>query len=371
MFPFNQPGPTAFYLTLYLATFVLHLLPMAYVLAGAAVLLVRTLAGAKPADDQLVEQFRQWLPFVLSVAITAGVAPLLFLQILYSREFYTANLLLFHRWMAILPVLIVGFYLLYLVKGNWLWQRPLVVRAPAVAMVLACFVFIGWSWSENHLLSTASQAVWIEHYAAGRLNHFPAELWPRMGVWLGGVFPVMAAIVAWPLARGEENSGTARQLALFAAAGLVVGLASIGWYLRVLDAPSRIAALSAPFRAWQVALIAGIGLQIAAWILVWRSDRLLPLPRWLALVGAVLAVTGVAVCREAIRTSRLDMAALLPRHQAAADVGGFWLFAAFLVLNTAAIAGCVYLVARNARPDDNDQERGVSEAVADGRAGRL
>jgi hypothetical protein len=349
MFPLDQPAPTAFYLTLYLATFVLHLLPMAYVVAGAAVLVVQTLAGAKPADDPLVEHFRQWLPFVLSVAITAGVAPLLFLQILYQREFYTANLLLFHRWMAILPVLIVGFYLLYLVKGNWLWQRPLVVRAMVVAAILACFAFIGWSWSENHVLSTAGQTVWQEHYTAGKMNHFPGELWPRMGVWIGGVFPVMAAIVAWPLARGPENDGMARRLALFAASGLVVSLACMGWYLVVLDAPSRTALLSGPWRVWQAAIVVGAALQVAAWILVWRCDRLGPLPRWLALAGAVVAVTGVAVCREAIRTSRLDMAALLPRHQAAAEVGGFWLFAVFLVINAAAIAGCVYLVARYGR----------------------
>ena len=45
MFPFNQPGATAFYLTLYLATFVLHVLPMTYVLAGAGLLFFRTLAG--------------------------------------------------------------------------------------------------------------------------------------------------------------------------------------------------------------------------------------------------------------------------------------------------------------------------------------
>ena len=64
-----------------------------------------------------------------SAAITAGVAPLLFLQILYQREFYTANLLLFNRWMAILPVLIVGFYSLYLIKGDWLWQQRWPLRA--------------------------------------------------------------------------------------------------------------------------------------------------------------------------------------------------------------------------------------------------
>lgn len=355
----NLPPPTAFYLTLYLATLVLHFFPMAYVVGGAAVLLVRALAGAKPADDPLADHFCQWLPFVLSAAITAGVAPLLFLQILYQREFYTANLLLFHRWMAILPVLIVGFYLLYLVKGDWLWQRPLAVRAVIVAVILACFVFIGWSWSENHLLSTAGLAVWKEHYAAGRMNYFPAELWPRLLIWFSGVFPVMAAIVAWPLARrkaGDEASqSTARRLALVAAVGLAASLACALWYLGVLDKSSQAAVLSAPLRVWQGAIAVGTVLQVVAWILVWRAGRLAALPRWLALAGAVLAVAGVVACREAIRTSRLDMAALLARHEAAAQVGGFWLFAVFLVVNAAAIGGCVYLVARYARADSAPQ----------------
>ena len=65
MFPFNQPAPTAFYLTLYLATLVLHLLPMAYVLAGSAVVLVPRARRREPADDPLMDHLREWLPFVL------------------------------------------------------------------------------------------------------------------------------------------------------------------------------------------------------------------------------------------------------------------------------------------------------------------
>ena len=48
-------------------------------------------------SDPLAAPLRDWLPFVLSAAITAGIAPLLFVQILYQRAFYTANLLLFNR----------------------------------------------------------------------------------------------------------------------------------------------------------------------------------------------------------------------------------------------------------------------------------
>jgi hypothetical protein len=140
-------------------------------------------------------------------------------------------------------------------------------------------------------------------------------------------------------------------LATIALAGLLVSLACIGWYVGKLDSATRDHLVSAPFRLNHIGFVLGVALQLIAWTLVWGNDRLLLLARWLALAGAILGVAGVAICREAIRTSRLDMAALLPRHQTAADVGGFWLFVVFLVLNAAAIGGCVYLVAKYARPN--------------------
>jgi hypothetical protein len=122
IFPLGFPAPTIFYLVLYIATLLVHVVFMNYVLAGSAyiafgVLKNRTaVSGLK--EDKIANMLRDWLPFVLSAAITAGVAPLLFIQILYKQNVYTANLLLFHRWMSIVPALIVGFYLLYLAKSK-------------------------------------------------------------------------------------------------------------------------------------------------------------------------------------------------------------------------------------------------------------
>src|SRR5688572_12456208 len=122
MFPFDQPPATALYLSLYLLTLVLHVLSMNYVLAGQSYLAVvgvlEVVRGPLRSQEAPAAKLRDWSPFALGVTITAGVAPLLFVQILYKRPFYTANLLLFHRWMAILPVLIVAFYLLYLQKSK-------------------------------------------------------------------------------------------------------------------------------------------------------------------------------------------------------------------------------------------------------------
>ena len=107
LFPFGFPFATSFYLTAYVLTLVLHVVFMNYVFAGSAYLAVVAVfqgkEAADPATSRLSTVLRDWMPAMLSGAITAGIAPLLFLQILYQRNHYVANLLLFHRWMALLP----------------------------------------------------------------------------------------------------------------------------------------------------------------------------------------------------------------------------------------------------------------------------
>jgi len=110
MWPFDRGGVV---LALYVATLALHAVFIGYVVAGTAYTLVQSL---RRADDPIAATVRDRLPFMLGAGITAGVAPLLFVQLLHQTRFYTANLLLGPRWMAVVPALIVGFYALYLAK---------------------------------------------------------------------------------------------------------------------------------------------------------------------------------------------------------------------------------------------------------------
>ncbi|HEY2760898.1 MAG TPA: hypothetical protein VGI75_09145, partial [Pirellulales bacterium] len=92
VFPFGLPWPTELYTTLYVLTFALHQALMHYVLAGS-LYVAWTLAfpgtGAISRSQRpIAAALRDWMPFALGAAITAGVAPLLFVQILYQREFY-------------------------------------------------------------------------------------------------------------------------------------------------------------------------------------------------------------------------------------------------------------------------------------------
>jgi len=44
-----------------------------------------------------------------------GVAPLLFLQVLYGRLFFTSSILMAGFWLAVVPLLIVAYYCAYVV----------------------------------------------------------------------------------------------------------------------------------------------------------------------------------------------------------------------------------------------------------------
>ncbi len=370
-FPFGFPAPTAFYLALYVATLVVHVLFMSYVLAGTAYLAVRGLFR-HGADSPLSAVLRDWMPFMLSAAITAGIAPLLFVQILYPHRFYTANVLLFYRWGSIVPVLIVGFYMLYLLKSEHERLRRTGVRLIVGLVAFLCFGFIAWSWTENHLLSVQGLDVWRQEYVSeGVVFHTP-ELAPRLALWFCGTFPTMALVLAWQLwwlhgpsaARAASRtlgaSGTlsgapsggaiaipgTRRTAFLALTGLLLSGICAGFYYRALDPEQRAAVAGAAAR-WYVGLaLAGWATQVAGWARQYGAATM-SRPRLLLITGGLVStILGVAVVRECVRIARIDMAAVLLEHLDAAERSGMPVFAVFLAINAAAIAYCIRLVLR-------------------------
>lgn len=359
-FPFGFPLPTAWYLTLYVATLLIHVLFMNYVLAGTGWLAVgRTI---RPGDDQarpLRVILEDWLPFFLGAAITAGVAPLLFIQILYKQPFYTANLLLFHRWMAIVPVLIIGFYLLYLLKSKQLARRPAWLRLSIGLAAFMCFAFIAYSWTENHLLSLQDPESWGAFYGERRLKHFEAALLPRLGIWFIGSIPTMLVILLWqlwfqhtrrltpnPLWTEAIVSREARQAALGALLGLAgAGLAALGYLAVAPDAVlgGTLSWMAAPYAA--IALV-GLGIQGTGWWRMWTSGRLTARRLAVISVGVLLTVLGMTVIREAIRLTAVDISALHNLHAEAARVGGLSVFLLFFVINGLLVAWVFVLAKR-------------------------
>lgn len=317
------------YVALYVITLALHAALIGYVLAGtgyAAVAAVR-----RRTADPIAEAARDWLPFFLGAAITAGVAPLVFVQMLYRERFYTADLLAGPRWLAIIPALVLGFYALYVHKMAAAPRR----RLAAIAIAAVCFGFVAWSWTEHHLLMSADAARWHAFYAAGERIYWSASIGPRLGLWLASALPMFAVIAAWQLAPSEDGKPV-RTLAALALVGIVVSTGLAVVVRGQLDADARAGVDAAT--PWLVVLIAGRVVEAAAWILIIVApSRRGPIA--LATGGAVASVLAGVALREAAR-----MHLLAPAHPNAVAAGGAALFAVAAVLVIAAVVWIARLV---------------------------
>lgn len=376
VFPTGLPFPTAFYLTLYLLTWALHWAFMHYVAAGSLWLAWATIEerfGGRLWQRPVTRTILSWSPFMLSAAVTAAVAPLLFMQILYGVPFYTANLLLNWIWMLIVPALIALFYMFYLLQAfkdqeGYGWLR--------VALALACVgcvLLVGGLWSTNHLIANSQVTDWTQIYA-GQKSPFD---WPmilaRGMVWVSFAFPGLAMIAAWQMREEEvaENApSSASPLSIAALAGTtLVGIGCGTVYSQL--SPEAQAAVTGPFTLpYLVALAGGLLAQLAGWAWTWAAGRIVGPVLVLGSLGYCVALVSIAVVRESIRLAAIGYEKFEKLHADAAAIDGFIVFVLFALLNGGLIALCVWMVAAYAKPKSStDEEEGPPESddVSDGR----
>lgn len=148
--PLPFPVPVWFIKTFLIVGFLTHLLPMSIVFAGqplaAFFLLMSKLMGGKACSlsqqgggcaayaRRTANELVGHLPVILSVAITQGIVPLLFLQLLYGPLYYTSSIIIAWPWLAIVPLLIVMYYGLYWVKAQL--QKPESVGVGPILMLV-------------------------------------------------------------------------------------------------------------------------------------------------------------------------------------------------------------------------------------------
>jgi hypothetical protein len=356
---FELPRATAFYLALYLLTLIVHVVFMNYVLAGSLYLALVSLFTGGPRRRRQKSAtalvLRDWMPFSVSAAITAGVAPLLFIQLLYQRAFYTANLLLFHRWMAILPVLIVGFYLTYVLKSRVIGGWPAALRAVVGVGAAACFLFTAWSWTENHLLSLQEER-WPAFAASDHVMYFEPLLVARVILWCAGALPTMILVVSWQLLHRERSTveptppGEVRTAAVLGWAGLAVAALTAAGYVAVARPELRATLTSTESLTCASAIAAGAFVLTVAWIIQWRSARLKLGALLTGSIAWLLSIAGMTALREIQRLSRMDLAALHEIHARVATRGGVLVFALSVVVNGVLIAWCFRIVRRGRAP---------------------
>jgi hypothetical protein len=354
--PLPQPGPTAVFRGLLLLTFLLHLLPMNVVLGGSVVALATRLGRQDAAGHaaRAVAWFTQALPTVVAAAVTFGVAPLLFLQVLYGRAFFGSAVLMAWPWLGVVPLLIVAYYAAYRsamqsAAGGW--------AAPAVVTVIV--VLVSGVYVNN--MSLMLQADRFADVAAGArgwlLNWSDPTVVPRyLHMFLGAVAVAGAGLaglgLVWARRERERAHGewAMRRGSAWLAVATLMNLVAGFWWLLALPRDLLLRFMGRdPFAATTLMLGIVLGMvALAAFALAWRGIN--PAPAVKGGLGALVAtLVAMVITRDQVRESAMVLMGLQPNPWVQTQWLPMAIFALLLVGALATVAWMAGLLAKGDR----------------------
>lgn len=353
--PAGLPGPPGLFQALLVFTFFLHMVFMNLTLGGtllAWVAHVRSGGEAGSAQGVLAARLTAINAYGISCTITTGVAPLLFIQLLYQPFFYSGTILLGWSWFGLLVALLSGYYAAYLYKF-----RGLPARRPGggvwIAISAASFLLIAMLHVAVHLVHV-QPARWLSFAERPWSVLAAPSYWPRLLHFTFAGVAFSALLVAWWAARraalGEQvavNGAIARsgwRWALWATAAQVVD----GVVLLAVLPRDVLLGLTRGGAAMLLPLGVSVLLAVALLMILARGiDPVETRPLVSAALGAMaLVVAAMSLTRHQVRVVYLDSFTAGEEWLVAPQWGNFLLFVVLLVVALATVGYMVRLVIR-------------------------
>ena len=341
--PMPLPAPVWLLKSLLLLTFFLHLLFMSGTVGGAVVAVASAIRGETDKKcAMLARRLVGVLPVLMAFTITLGVAAFLFVQVLYGQLIYASSILMGVAWMALIPMLIIGYYGLY-----WASNKSS-LRGLGLG-VLMVFV-IGLIFTNNMTLMLAPER-WRAIYSAGaaglHMNFDELSLVPRyLHMMLGSVAigGLLVLILGLREKKVEVRAWLLRQGSLWfviaTAGNIVVGF----WFLMTLRAEVRDLFMGRSKLATAL-MIAGMLLPMGAIVHLAlglsgkKADR-----QAMAGIGAALLTVMVMVgMRDVVRAGYLNPV-MRPREMAVSPQWG--VSALFLLLFVAGLGTLGWMLSK-------------------------
>lgn len=308
--PLGIPAPAELLQLLLIVTFAVHYAFLGAALGGAAFVTLGGLFGRGNSlgrSSLVARTLARPLPVVISFAISSGVAPLLFVQVLYGSFFYTSNILLGFRWLALLVLLLAGFYGSYYLASRHRSAGAAPGWRNLVAFIVTlAFAAIAITLTTNHVLSIHPE-LWRDVQASQTNPYALPVLWPR---WIHAVLGsfVMAGLLVAHMSVRRDQTGDPRGkdlarvgLVLAGCSGIIQAAAG-GHYLFALPEPFRdsLITLSDPAAfAWGVAAFCAVLGSAFAFMGGGSSNP--RLMTWLSTALFSLTLLGMAWGRESLR----------------------------------------------------------------------
>ena len=312
---------------LHIATFTLHLIAMNFMAGGVVVILFGKFNDrwSDPAVRQLVKLF----PSAMAATVTFGVAPLLFLQLVFGRLVYSASIVSAWFWLMIVAVVIIGYYFLY---GAAFAEKDRGKRIrTCLTISLFCFIYVSFIYSS--VFSMAERPELIKMLYAG--NQSGLVINPDIGSYifrwlhmLTGAVMVGSFFTGWIGRNSGEVFSVSRKFYLYGmAAAMIFGL---GYLMTLGDYMAPFMHSAAPFL-----LLVSVILSLGSLFFFFRKQFI---PAGLMLL---ISFAGMVATRFIVRLIRLkdffDPAAIPVKPQWTA-------FAVFIICFVAAIGLLWYML---------------------------
>jgi len=336
---------------LLLLTFILHLWMMNIMLGTSIIALVRQLNQNKTTD--LSHDIASHLPFTIAFTINFGIAPFLFLQVLYGHLIYSSSILMAVYWLSVIGILILAYYSAYIYDFKYTAlaeKRIFFIGFTVIALLWIAFVFTN---NMTFMLTPEKWQVYFKSQSGMWLNAKEPTLIPRYlhfvtaSIALGGLAIAVYRKIQKDHCHSEQNDEKERQwsqdiqtgMTWFTAASLFqVGIGV--FYLMSLPGPIRLVFLGAqPFGT--AIFILAIHLVILMLICGFKKNV------WWTLAFIIPVTILMVLMRHVVRTMYLAPYFKVQDLPVDAQYSPFIVFVVALILGVITIGYMIRLILTN------------------------
>jgi len=177
-FPDSIPVPWGWFWLFLILTFFLHLLFLNITIGTGIISFVKSISK-KQDNLHIAKDLGVKLPYSISFTITTGVAPLLFIQVLYGHFIYTSSVLMASYWLSIIVLLMAAYYSAYIY--DFKFDNLAAIRPLFIGVTVFIFFIIAFLFSNNMTLMLMPEK-WQAYFSNSRgtiLNLTEPTLYPR------------------------------------------------------------------------------------------------------------------------------------------------------------------------------------------------
>jgi len=274
--PLPLPLPEWLLILILVISFLLHILFVNLMIGGTLLTFVFEIIGIRNKKyDRLAREIESTVTVNKSLAVVAGVAPLLAINTVYTVYFYSANALTGYAWISIIPLVITAFLILYYHKYNWeKFENKKVKHLVILGFALLILLFVPLIFLSNiNLMLFPERWAEVKGFFSTLLM---SNVIPRYLHFLTGTLAVTGLFIFWYL--GRKKYPVEKNLPGFSREELRIKAYKLTFFAtlsQIIFGPLLLFTLPWHGVNWNLVyvIIAGVLFAIIAMIILWREIK--------------------------------------------------------------------------------------------------